>query len=741
MTMNRTLARGAAVVALALAAGSLGAQELPKHPRIGLVLGGGGARGGAHLGVLEVLEELRVPVDCIAGTSMGALAGGAYAAGVSPTEIQEIVGKTDWINMFDDSAGRQSVDIRHKEIDDRYYSGLEFGVSRKGLRFREGALAGEKLKPFFNRLVPTGLGDRSIEGLALPLAIIATDIGTGERVAIRKGTLTWAMRASMSVPGLMAPVPRENRRLVNAGLTDTLQIAEVKSLCGADVVIAVNVGSPLLKPEEVTGVVTVLGQVVNLLTEQNVEKSRLLLTPRDIYIQPDLEDITSTSFTRQLDAARRGRVAALAASDQPRRYSIPEREFLAWQGRVRLAPTHVPPPGDQGEGAATRFVNPQPLRRGIRQKEGEPLDSSALATDLVTEYSQGDLHSLDYSVVRERDKTILRITPVEKPWGPDYLRFGLGLASDFRAESAYNFRVLYRRTWMNALGAEWLTGAQIGSEQSIRTEFYQPFDQRHFTFARAYAGAGLRKLPLFSGGDRLAVYRIQENRAGVEAGVNIGAHGQVSAGWVERSLGSVLDTGPNAFPNASERLGGPIATVAFDTYDQPFFPTRGFKVDVTHFDALNASSNGPGLAPYSRSEARLGAAWSHNRYTGLAGLEGGAALKGTLPLADAFTLGGPRRMSGFATDQMLGGEYMFGRLEAQYRLNFASPLYGLTLIAGVVAEAGRMNKQVLTETSLSGWQRSFGGYLAANTFLGPVYLGVADAKNGRGRFYLFIGSP
>ena len=199
MTMNRTLARGAAVVALALAAGSLGAQELPKHPRIGLVLGGGGARGGAHLGVLEVLEELRVPVDCIAGTSMGALAGGAYAAGVSPTEIQEIVGKTDWINMFDDSAGRQSVDIRHKEIDDRYYSGLEFGVSRKGLRFREGALAGEKLKLFFNRLVRTDLGDRSIEGLALPLAIIATDIGTGERVAIRKGNLTSAMRASMSV--------------------------------------------------------------------------------------------------------------------------------------------------------------------------------------------------------------------------------------------------------------------------------------------------------------------------------------------------------------------------------------------------------------------------------------------------------------------------------------------------------------------------------------------------------------
>ena len=735
------LARILVATTLACLALTAMAQAVPTpRPRIGLVLGGGGARGGAHLGVLEVLEELHVPVDCIAGTSMGALAGGAYAAGVSPTEIQEVIGKTDWIGMFDDSAGRQSVNLRRKALDDRFYSGLEFGVSRDGLRFREGALAGEKLKLFFNGLVRSELGDRSIEGLALPLAIIATDIGTGERVAMRKGNLTSAMRASMSVPGLMSPVPRENRRLVDGGLTDNLPIAEVKSLCNADVVIAVNVGSPLLKPEEVTGVVTVLGQVVNLLTEQNVEKSRLLLTPKDIYIQPDLEDITSTSFTRQLDAAKRGRVAALAASDQLRRYSIPGNEFVAWQGRVRLAPTHVAPIVDKVEVTETRFVNPETLRRGIRQKEGEPLDSGALATDLVTEYSQGDLHSLDYSVVRERDKTILRLAPVEKPWGPDYLRFGFGLASDFRAESNYNFRVLYRRTWMNSLGAEWLTGVQIGSEQALNTEFYQPFDQRHFTFARAFASAGLRKTPLFFDGDRLAVYRIQENRAGIEAGFNIGVHGQVSAGWIERSLGSVLDTGPNAFLNVSERLGGPIATVAIDTYDQPFFPTRGLKLDVSHFDALNVSSNAAGFTPYSRSEARFGAAWSYNRFTYLAGLEGGTALKGTLPLAEAFTLGGPRRMAGFANDQMLGGDYMFGRVEGQYRLNFASPLYGLTLIAGVVAEAGRMNK-LLTETSLSGWQRSFGAYLAASTFLGPVYVGVADAKNGRGRFYLFIGSP
>jgi hypothetical protein len=168
---------------------------------VGLVLGGGGARGGAHLGVLEVLEELRVPVDCIAGTSMGALVGGAYATGVAPAEITDLVAKTDWITMFEDTAGRDSVNIRRKELDDRFYSAIEFGVSRGGLKFREGALAGEKLKLFFNQLVRSDLGDRAIEDLALPLAIIGTDIGTGERVVMRSGNLTSAMRGSMSVPG------------------------------------------------------------------------------------------------------------------------------------------------------------------------------------------------------------------------------------------------------------------------------------------------------------------------------------------------------------------------------------------------------------------------------------------------------------------------------------------------------------------------------------------------------------
>ncbi|HEX4943535.1 MAG TPA: patatin-like phospholipase family protein [Usitatibacteraceae bacterium] len=722
--------------AVAAPAESLAQAGAPVRPKVGLVLGGGGARGGAHLGVLEVLEEMRIPFDCVAGTSIGALVGGAYVAGVSPAEMRETIRRTDWNTLFDDSAGRDAVGLRRKYLDDRFYSGLEFGVTTRGLRYREGAVAGEKFKLFFNQLVRTDPGDRNIEELPLPLTLIATDIGTGERVALREGSLAGAMRASMSVPGVIAPVIREGHMLVDGGLVDNLPIQEVRERCGAEVVIAVNVGSPLLKPEEVTGVVSVVGQVVNLLTEQNVAKSLSLLKPGDIYLKPDLGDVTAADFTRQLDAAEAGRKAALGAAEALRTLSVAPAAYREWRARVRLAPTQAPVI-DEIRVAATRFVNPRDLRESIRQREGQPLDAKALAEDLVLIYSRGDLRNLDYSILRERDKTVLKLTPIEKPWGPDYLRFGVNLSSDFRTDSPYNLRALYRKTWINAQGAEWLAAVQLGSDQLISTEFYQPVDERQRWFVRPFASVGLTKVGLFLDGDRLAEYRLRIARAGLDAGANLGAYGQASLGWLERNLRATLDTGPPILPEVKMDFGGPTAAVAIDTQDFAFFPTRGYRANVNVFDAQRVST---GLGKYGRAEAKFGGAWSLGDLIVLGSLEGGKTLHGTLPLGDTFSLGGQRRLSAFAPDQILGGEYGLGTMQVQWRLTRPLPIFGLSLLAGVSYETGRM-RDPITESNLTGRLDSYGLYLAANTPLGPMYLGYADTSGRSGRFYLFIGTP
>ncbi len=300
------------------------------RPRIGLVLGGGGARGAAHIGVLEVLDQLRVPVDCVAGTSMGALVAGAWAAGMSPAAMREQLGRADWGDMFVDNPEYAEMSYRNKLVSRRYLPGSESGVSKNGVAYQAGVVSGQKIKLFFNQLVRANQGERDIEDLPLPLSIIATDIGTGERVVFRDGPLTTAMRASMSVPGLLAPVDHHGRKLVDGGLVDNLPINEVRERCKADVVIAVNVGSPLLKADEVGSLLTVSAQMVGILTEQNVNRSRALLKSGDIYIQPGLDGISAGDFSLYAEAATRGHAATEAVAGQLARLSASEKAYAAW---------------------------------------------------------------------------------------------------------------------------------------------------------------------------------------------------------------------------------------------------------------------------------------------------------------------------------------------------------------------------------------------------------------------------
>jgi len=707
-----------------------------KRPVIGLVLGGGGARGGAHIGVLEVLEQLRIPVDCIAGTSMGALVGGAYAAGIEPAEMRESIRQVDWDTMFDDSAERDEVGYRRKQLDDRFFSALEFGIGEGGLRYREGAVAGQKIKLFFNSLVRSDLGEKSIENLPLPLTLIATDIGTGERVAMRSGSLTSAMRASMSVPGAIAPVQRDGHKLVDGGLVDNVPIQEVRDRCGAEVVIAVNVGSPLLKPEQVTGLLSVVGQMVNLLTEQNVSRSLALLGPGDVYMRPELGDITAVDFSRQLEAAEMGKAAATAATAALSRYSIPEAEYQAWRARKRPPPAKLPKV-DEVRIADTRYVNPHTVREAVSQKEGEPLDVQQLDKDLIAIYSAGDLQNIDYSVVPEREKTILRVTPLEKPLGPDYLRFGLNLYSDSGNEASYNARALYRRTWLNSLGGEFLVGGQIGSERRLVAEFYQPLDPRQVWFVRSWASKIVGTTPLYRGNDRLAEYKVDVDEASAEAGARLGVIGQARVGWLERRSRADVETGAPLLPSIDIRTGGPHGALAIDTYDYAFFPTRGYKLEAEAFDAQHVPD---GTEKYGTASIRLGGAWTLGRFILVGGLERGESTHGTLPASDLFTLGGPRHLSAFAPGQLRGDDLSYGRAEVQYKLTKPIPLLGLSVIGGLQAETGRIGKPAI-DSQVTGWQNSFGVYLAANSVIGPIYFGYADSKSTRGRLYFFIGTP
>ena len=722
----RTVAGGLA--ALALLAGAVAAAE---RPRVGLVLGGGGARGAAHIGVLEVLRENRVQIDCIAGTSMGGLVSGAFAAGLTPDEMMTAMGKADWRDMFNDSPAASDVNPRARNISRRYLPGSEVGVNDKGANLLPGVVGGQKIKLFFNRLVHSEYGDPQIEQLNLPTTIVATDLVSGDKVALRKGSLSKAMRASMSVPGLMAPVADGGTLLVDGGLVDNVPIDEVRKSCNPDIVIAVNVGSPLLQAKQIGSLLSVAAQMVNILTEQNVTRSLATLKPTDIYIKPDLEGITAGDFERYAETAKRGREAALAMVDQLRKLGVAQPQYDQWWASV-VPDRSARPVVDAVEVAGLERVDPDVLLPRYKKHLGQPLDTGKVETDVMRTYGDSEFDSVDYSLLTTREKNILRITPIEKEFGPNYLRFGLELETVAGRTADFNLRAAYQKTWINSLGAEWLTAVQIGHEPGIVTEFYQPLDKEHRFFVETAAGYRRQPIGIYQDNKELATYNVDELRLELNGGINVGILGPVRVGWVERQRDAGIETGTLALENGSKRFGGWQASVFFDQFDRLYMPTQGWSVIGNYF-------NSPGEG-YSRAELNLRAAAHVNDLIFHGRLYGAGAPSGTIPGYDALKMGGFLNMSGFVRDQIAGTSVAYGSIRVE-KIIGELPL-GLRgdMRIGLALESGKVGG-LFTETNLRGWQNNIAVYIGGETPLGPVYAAYGYAPNGMSNIFVYFGTP
>ncbi len=716
------------IIALLALSTAAHAQE---RPRVGLVLGGGGARGAAHIGVLEVLHELNVPVDCIAGTSMGALVAGTWMAGMAPETMREALGRVEWQDMFIDDPEYAELSPRSKLLARRYLPGSESGVNVDGVKYQSGIVSGQKIKLFFNQLVGADQGERAIETLPVPLSLVATDIGSGERVVFREGPLTLAMRASMSVPGLLAPVDYQGRKLVDGGLVDNLPVAEVRERCQADVVIAVNVGTPLLKAEEVGSLLSVSSQMIAILTQQNVSRSLAQLKADDLVIRPDLAGISAGDFGKYAEAAERGRAAAASMREQLARLSVPAATYAAWwQGIVQHA--HAGQPVDAVEIAGLSRVHPAAVERHLHVKAGEAINSAELGRDLMRTFGDGWYERVDYAVLTERDRKLLRIMPVEKRWGPDYLRFGINLQADNSQGTAFGLRAAYHATWLNRLGGELLITGDVGSTNRLGLNLYQPLDPGQRFFVESTVGVEQQRLNVYQGDKRIAQYKATEQGIDIYAGLNVGVLGPVRAGWLERRRNYTLEVGSPEWPNAEERVGGWRLALDFDQFDRMHFPTRGWAASLSYF---NSPEGG-----YARAEASLQGAFSLGGTVFNARLRHVTSPRGRLPVLDAGTLGGFLNLTAYAPGQIIGDEISYAGLRSE-RIIGQLPL-GLRgdMRLGMAIEAARAGVRY-SETGRDGWLDSAAVYLGGQTPLGMAYLGFGRSSNGVSNLFLFIGTP
>ena len=720
----------ACVAAVALIEGAV-AQTPP--PRIGLVLGGGGARGAAHIGVLQKLQELRIPVDCVAGTSMGGLVAGALSSGLSPAEMQTALRTANWREMFSDAASYADFTPRLKGFSQNYIPGSEGGIKNGSLQFPSAVLSGQKIKFFIDRLVGAHVAPQRLEAQALPLALVTTDIVSGQVRVWRSGDLATLMRATMSVPGLMAPVKYEGLSLVDGGLVENVPIAQVQQLCQPDVVIAVNVGSPLLKAEDIdASPLSVTAQMVNLLTEQNVTQSLALLRPGvDIYLRPPLDGLTAGDFERSDEAIALGYAAASAAEGQLRALGRSEQAYAEWLARSarQAAPDLVI------DAVQTSGLDPargQALTGQMRTQPGSALDVQTLEDDLLHAYGEGRYSNVAYQLARASDKNTLTLFATEKPWGPDFVRAGLNFAWGSGDDARYNIRAAYQRTQMNAQGGEWLLSGQLGSDTQLGSDWYQPLEAASPWFVQAQGVAGSHAVDLYKSGKAQARFKIDYNEINGGVGLNLGRYGVLKSGLLLRRQSATTTVGSDSLlpANNASNTTAWYALADLDRFDSPYFPSAGWcarllQTQTSDYTKLDGS--------YAQAFS-----WSGNVLTGRIGFT--RAVEGTLPLSDSAWLGGVNNLSGLAYKQILGSDMRYAGLRVE-RIVGRTPL-GLRgdLRVGLSLEGGSMQERY-SETQGSGMVRSSGLYLGGETPIGPLYLGIAQASDNDARLFLFIGNP
>ena len=726
------LALGAALLAVASAAADAGAGAVAApgvaRPKICLVLSGGGARGIAHIGVLRVLEELRVPVDCLVGTSAGAVIGGAYAAGASPDEIETAIRGADWDQLLSDQPARADRSVYAKELERERIGSTEVG-ERDGSVLLPRGLAGQHLQFYLQSLVaPAARG--AFDDLAIPYRAIATDFETGAMVVLDHGDLATAIRASMSVPGAFAPVEIDGRILVDGGLVRNVGIDVARAL-GAERIIAVNVGTPLLKRAEIGSVLSAAAQTLNILADQNVAAQLATLAPGDVLIAPELGSLGATDFvhgTGQIPAAEQATRRAAAALAP---LALGDEAYAAWRAGQRRA--HQPPHYARivVDTSTLSRVPPASIRRLLRG-EPDPADpQGTIATLLGTD----DFESIAATVEPGAGGATLVLRPVEKPWGPNYLHGGVVLASDFSGENDFLLTLDQRATWLTDRGLEWRNRASVGRIDALTSELRQPFDAARRAFIAPSVEISQQLRSVYLDHDALGTFRVRRLRGALDLGVKLGNYGELSAGIEVGDDATALTTGLPVLPDVRQRAAAWRGSLVVDRLDSLDFPRHGFLLSA---DARLVRPMLGGVERYDRLSIEAQQAFGGDRISALFALrlqnEGG----GQVPLGDVFSLGGFQNLSGYARDQVLAEHITFLRAVFRKRIAVFPPVLP-AVYGGFSLEAADVAHRV--DASAPGRLYAGSLFVSADSALGPLYLGTGLATPGFVSLYLYLGRP
>ena len=711
------------------------------RPKIALVLSGGGARGGAHVGVLKVLEEKKIPIDFIVGTSMGALVGGLYASGKTPKEIDTLLTTTNWQEYIRTDFNRADTPMRKKEIEYRYQGRLGLGINAQNeIVVPTGVLRRQPMLFKFLNETQDAEHIKDFDNFGIPFRAIATNIKNGDRVVLKSGSLAKAIYASASIPGGFQPINIDGIDLVDGGVSDNIPI-DVARKMGADIIIAVDVSENFDDELDVNSYFVVMGQLVNILMRKNANKSISTLSKRDILLTPDLDGFSGLDADKYVQIIQRGvEVAENSYETKLKPLSLSDEEYEKYKKKHRGLRVRSSPVIDEIVIDNPTYLSNESILKRLHIHVGEKLDEKQLRADLLHMYNMMIFDSIDYEVKKVDGKNILLITTKPSWDNHGEIRFSLGIEDDFKGHSAYSIKLGYTMFGINSYGGEWKNDFEIGRNKLAKTEFFQPLDpmQRYYlkpsvTYAERLDYFPIKVyIPSLSGNREL---ELQRYGATMAAGMHITTNYEFEAG-----ISAYYDNIKIDSFSVNNNYDARPLYISFksDSLDNLNFPNKGVKSSIIwtkEFEELGSDYD------YEQIYLDFEKPFSFDSHNVTLYLKYGNTYESdAMAMAGTFTLGGLFNLSGYAP-YILNNENMFlGVLKYRYQIkdggffgSLNAPLY-----AGFSVEIGDAWGKDYSVTYDKA-KKSATVYVAADTFLGPFYLAYGATADGEQSAYLYLG--
>jgi NTE family protein len=702
---------------------------------IGLVLSGGGARGGAHIGVLKALEELRVPVDRIAGTSIGAIVGGFYVSGMSVTDLEQLVDSLAWQDAFLNVTPRRLRSYRRKRDDDLFLVDLKPGFNRGELQLPVGLVQGQVIDTIISRQTLPVSHVRDFDDLAIPFRAVAGDLATGEMVVLGSGNLARSLRASMSIPAVLSPISVDGRLLVDGGIAMNLPVGVAREM-GAERIIAVDISSTLLGQETLTSVVDVTTQLTNLLTRGGTIEQRESLGPDDLLLVPEFEeDLGSTSFERMKDAIQAGYDAAMKHRAELEGFALSESEYAAHLAARKDPRLPTLPVIDFVTVRDAAPVTESIVEARLGDIEfGKTLDLDAVERAVNTVYGLEYYQNVRYSLVNDSGRSGLDLELSPRSWGPNYLQLGMEYSSAANEDVLFGLAASYLRTGINEHGGEWRATLVVGDEPAFVTDVHQPFGPKGLYFYAPSLNYESNRFNVFQGEERVTEAQLRELTLEFAVGREL-------LTWAEYRFGVRAAEGefdvrvgdPTQVSEEKFRRGEFFGRFGIDTMDSIAFPRSGSLASAE----WRASRQRPLEAEADFDQLLLRGAYAKTwgRHTLLTTFRYDATFSGAAADSRLFRMGGFLDLSGINRNE-LSGEHA-ARIGASYYRRVGN----FTLFpafAGISMELGNVWS---SRDDISAKGSILGGsfWTGIRTPVGPIYVAYGRAEGGLDAFYITLG--